>query len=260
MKDFLFSLNEKIDTKVLANGNVMFSLGAETLKFSGICNETMLNATISSNNDVIYDEKAENKETDVIKEKLSNIFKFYEETQKVIDDGKVVSDLELRDDSEEILLDDVDETKTDTENESQPLENVPNLEEKSDLEDIAVSIKDLKDLQIEVSEVADKASKILKRYGVTDSENRLTIIGLVSQLYEVAENVSQFIEHLSDTAETQEISKEVEESLSVPTKVDYMQTAVGAISQACQSLRKQPEVKDLLDVLKDVRSEMILRK
>ena len=109
--------------------------------------------------------------------------------------------------------------------------------------------------------LADRSTKLLTKFAKDDSENRLVALGLISGLYSVSEDVYDFIENISeeieDSADKKDSAKT--ENLSVPAKVDYMKVARGSISQACSALKKTGECKDLLDVLKDIKSEVILR-
>ena len=80
-----------------------------------------------------------------------------------------------------------------------------------------------------------------------------------AQLADFIENITENIEDLA--AEKKKTAKDADkkENLSVPAKVNYMKMARGGVSQACSALKKTGGCEDLLDILKDVKSEMVIR-
>ena len=138
------------------------------------------------------------------------------------------------------------------------------IPETSDLEG---SLEDILKFKTELNDLADKSTKLLAKFAKDDHENRIVAVGLIAGLYSISEDISDFIEDITEKIEDLAAEKsskkkattDKKENLVVPAKVDYMKTARGSVSQACAMLKKAGECTDLIDILKDVKSEMVIR-
>ena len=84
------------------------------------------------------------------------------------------------------------------------------------------------------------------------------IIGLISGVYDVAQDTADLEEDLS---EVEEIDKEeVKECMCIPSKIDYIDLACKGVNQARYALTKVDNYKDVLGMLEDIHSELTTSK
>lgn len=271
--DLLSTFDSDIKIRELNGGNSIISGFGNGIRLSGIFNESMINANLSNKNDMLYNLNQQNVSLDEVKESLSQIVNMFVKSRDVLE-GVEDFDAAAEDEPEEkeLLLDDAPVDSETSAAEHMSDEVVPSHEvevreepvpETSDLEG---SLSDIIKFKDELNSLADRSTKLLTKFAKNDHENRLVAIGLISGLYSISEDIADFIESLTDEIEDtaeEKTKKDTEsgktENLSVPAKVDYMRMARGGVSQACSMLKKTDGCQDLLDILKDVKSEMIIR-
>lgn len=163
-----------------------------------------------------------------------------------------------------------DDTDTDTgENDYDSSENVEHK-----IENSSKTASNFNNVKAELIKLADTVASLVNDFDGTDADNKLVATGLSSQLYNIALDVSAFVEQFttksdldinsdienreSDNNDDSENSDEVKESLYVPSKVDYIDMARGGINQARKYLSADPEKFGyVIEMLSDLNSELI---
>ena len=272
--DLIKSFEDNVTVRDLKSGTSVISGFGNGIRLSGTFNESMINANLSNKGEALYSLNQKNISLEEVRESLSQIVNMFVKSRDVMEG---VEDFDAAQEEEteekELLLDDIpgDLEPTSTSTSTAPAEdNKVSLEireepipEDADLEASLESVMSFRD---ELNALADRSTKLLTKFAKDDHENRLLAIGLISGLYSISEDIADFIENITENiedlaAEKKKTAKDADkkENLSVPAKVNYMKMARGGVSQACSALKKTGGCEDLLDILKDVKSEMVIR-
>ncbi len=179
-----------------------------------------------------------------------------------VDAEEVDNDADLNDDDADVDSTNTDENNTDESND---------IEDK--IEDSSKTASNFNDVKSELIKLADTVASLVNDFDDTDADNKLVATGLSSQLYNIALDVSAFVEQFTtksdldinsniedskSTADDSEESDEVKESLCVPSKVDYIDMARGGINQARKYLSADPEKFGyIIEMLSDLNSELV---
>lgn len=267
--DLLETLDSSVTVRGLKNGNSVISGTGAGLKLSGVFNESMISVNLFNKGEAIYTLNQKNVGLSDVRESLSNIVNMFVKSKTVLE-GAEDFDASAEDDmpEKELLLDDAQEPEV-------PVEATPAEEPVTPAADIEIrkepvpqdadlegSLEDIIKFRDELNSLAERSTKLLTKFARDDYENRLLAIGLTGGLYSISEDIADFIENITDAIEDSakvKKDKDKNESLCVPAKVDYMKMARGGISQACSALKKTGECSDLIDILKDVKSEVVIR-
>ena len=271
--NLLASFGDSVTVRSLKNGNSIISGFGNGIRLSGVFNESMVNANLSNKGEALYSLNQKNVSLEEVQESLSQIVNMFVKSKELLEG---VEDFDASQEEEpeekELLLDDAEIV------EEPALEEIPEItdEPTADIEireepvpqdvDLEGSLSEVIAFSSELSDLAERSTKLLTKFAKDDYENRLLAIGLISGLYSISEDVADFIENITDTIEDAAAEKKAtkkdadkKENLTVPAKVDYMKMARGGISQACSALTKTGGCKDLIDILKDVKSEVVIR-
>lgn len=143
----------------------------------------------------------------------------------------IQSDLKRRDTNKRILLDatDIDDS------------NITNSDATETLQVIRDSL----------IELANSNSSLVDKFDSDNLEYRLIASGLLSSIYAVAQNFDDLMTFMSvsNTSTTNE-------SISVASKVNYMDLAKNGLDQTCIALKNCDGYESLIGVLKDINSEL----
>ena len=270
--DLIKSFKDNVTVRDLKSGTSVISGFGNGIRLSGTFNESMINANLSNKGEALYSLNQKNISLEEVRESLSQIVNMFVKSRDVMEG---VEDFDAAQEEEteekELLLDDIPGDLEPTSTSTAPAEdNKVSLEireepipEDADLEASLESVMSFRD---ELNALADRSTKLLTKFAKDDHENRLLAIGLISGLYSISEDIADFIENITENiedlaAEKKKAAKDADkkENLSVPAKVNYMKMARGGVSQACSALKKTGGCEDLLDILKDVKSEMVIR-
>ena len=270
--DLIKSFEDNVTVRDLKSGNSVISGFGNGIRLSGTFNESMISANLSNRGEALYSLNQKNISLEEVRESLSQIVNMFVKSRDVMEG---VEDFDAAQEEEteekELLLDDIPGDLEPTSTSTAPAEdNKVSLEireepipEDADLEASLESVMSFRD---ELNALADRSTKLLTKFAKDDHENRLLAIGLISGLYSISEDIADFIENITENiedlaAEKKKAAKDADkkENLSVPAKVNYMKMARGGVSQACSALKKTSGCEDLLDILKDVKSEMVIR-
>lgn len=269
------TFDESVTIHDLKNGNSVISGFNNGLRLSGVFNESSISANLTHKGEALYSLNHKNVALEEIHESLSNIVNMFVKSKNVLESAEDFDASQEEEPKEkELLLDDAEPVidmnaevvpevaeepaKTEIEIREEPVPHDADLE--GSLEEV-IAFRD------ELNALADRSTKLLTKFAKDDFENRLLAIGLTSGLYSISEDIADFIDNITEAIEDIASEKkkadkkdtDKKENLSVPAKVDYMKMARGSISQACSAIKKTGECKDLLDILKDVKSEMVIR-
>ena len=268
--DLIKSFEDNVTVRDLKSGNSVISGFGNGIRLSGTFNESMISANLSNRGEALYSLNQKNISLEEVRESLSQIVNMFVKSRDVMEG---VEDFDTTQEEEteekELLLDDIPgdlETapaaSAEDNNVSLEIREEP-IPEDTDLEASLESVMSFRD---ELNALADRSTKLLTKFAKDDHENRLLAIGLISGLYSISEDIADFIENITENiedlaAEKKKTAKDADkkENLSVPAKVNYMKMARGGVSQACSALKKTGGCEDLLDILKDVKSEMVIR-
>ena len=270
--DLIKSFEDNVTIRDLKSGTSVISGFGNGIRLSGTFNESMINANLSNKGEALYSLNQKNISLEEVRESLSQIVNMFVKSRDVMEG---VEDFDAAQEEEteekELLLDDIPGDLEPTSTSTAPAEdNKVSLEireepipEDADLEASLESVMSFRD---ELNALADRSTKLLTKFAKDDHENRLLAIGLISGLYSISEDIADFIENITENIEDLATEKkktakdaDKKENLSVPAKVNYMKMARGGVSQACSALKKTGECEDLLNILKDVKSEMVIR-
>ena len=107
-----------------------------------------------------------------------------------------------------------------------------------------------------ILDVADEAEAIIDVADEDDADQLNTILGFVSTLYDVAIDVDDYKEELTEVDED-----DMDESVQrkVKTSRGNIRNAVSQLTMVESMLRGNKEVSDILNAVKDIKSELIVR-
>lgn len=236
--------NRKVSDTVMK----VYALG-ENVKLLAHCSDTQLEAKLTSRSGkTLYSVNEKYADEATTLDKLKEVVDMYDSSSKIkvpvtedTEDDDIISGNDKDSDKEFLLSDVVPESEV----------NVEPVESETDTVDDINSIADLK---MAVLDLASRSNNLVDMFDADDVNNRSIVIGLVAGLYGVAEDLADFEEDLAKEADKDK--KKAKESVSVPAKTDYIDLACSGISQACTALKDAEKYSKILEVLKDIKSEL----
>lgn len=236
--------NRKVSDTVMK----VYALG-ENVKLLAHCSDTQLEAKLTSRSGkTLYSVNEKYVDEATTLDKLKEVVDMYDSSSQIkvpvtedAEDDDIISGNDKDSDKEFLLSDVVPESEV----------NVEPVESETDTVDDINSIADLK---MAVLDLASRSNNLVDMFDADDVNNRSIVIGLVAGLYDVAEDLADFEEDLAKEADKDK--KKAKESVSVPAKTDYIDLACNGISQACTALKDAEKYSKILEVLKDIKSEL----
>ena len=236
--------NRKVSDTVMK----VYALG-ENVKLLAHCSDTQLEAKLTSRSGkTLYSVNEKYADEATTLDKLKEVVDMYDSSSQIkvpvtedTEDDDIISGNDKDSDKEFLLSDVVPESEV----------NVEPVESETDTADDINSIAGLK---MAVLDLASRSNNLVDMFDADDVNNRSIVIGLVAGLYGVAEDLADFEEDLAKEADKDK--KKAKESVSVPAKTDYIDLACSGISQACTALKDAEKYSKILEVLKDIKSEL----
>ena len=178
-----------------------------------------------------------------------------DKTEPNDNDSEINTD-DISDDSDE----DTDDANDDEAND-EPLDNTDEPIDSNDetkIEDASKIASDFTDIKNQLTSLADTVSGLIDNFDDTDTDNKLIVTGLASQLYTISLDVASFMDSFTSKTEVALNSDtDVNESMSVAAKTDYIDMARGGINQARRALSNNKDVfGTIIEVLSDIDSEL----
>ena len=235
---------KNISFKPLSKNAFSFVAENNNVKISGKCKNTILEAKlVSKSGAVLYSVGEDCLKEEYVESRIKDMHKMFEQAALIeIEDKSDLGREENKEDEKELLLDDTDEIIS-----NDVVEEIS--------EDSITTLSQFKD---ELINLATRASGLLDLFSEDDILNRSMIIGLISGVYDVAQDTADLEEDLS---EVEEIDKEeVKECMCIPSKIDYIDLACKGVNQASYALTKVDNYKDVLGMLEDIHSELTTSK
>lgn len=235
--------NRKVSDTIMK----VYALG-ENVKLLAHCSDTQLEAKLTSRSGkTLYSVNEKYADEATTLDKLKEVVDMYDSSSQikvpVTEDAEddIISGNDKDPDKEFLLSDVVPESEVNVEHvESEP--------------DNTGNINSISDLKMAVLDLASRSNNLVDMFDADDVNNRSIVIGLVAGLYGVAEDLADFEEDLAKEADKDK--KKAKESVSVPAKTDYIDLACSGISQACTALKDAEKYSKILEVLKDIKSEL----
>lgn len=236
--------NRKVSDTVMK----VYALG-ENVKLLAHCSDTQLEAKLTSRSGkTLYSVNENYVDEATTLDKLKEVVDMYDSSSQIkvpvtedTEDDDIISGNDKDSDKEFLLSDVVPESEV----------NVEPVESETDTVD---NINSIADLKMAVLDLASRSNNLVDMFDADDVNNRSIVIGLVAGLYDVAEDLADFEEDLAKEADKDK--KKAKESVSVPAKTDYIDLACSGISQACTALKDAEKYPKILEVLKDIKSEL----
>lgn len=236
--------NRKVSDTVMK----VYALG-ENVKLLAHCSDTQLEAKLTSRSGkTLYSVNENYVDEATTLDKLKEVVDMYDSSSQIkvpvtedTEDDDIISGNDKDSDKEFLLSDVVPESEV----------NVEPVESETDTVD---NINSIADLKMAVLDLASRSNNLVDMFDADDVNNRSIVIGLVAGLYDVAEDLADFEEDLAKKADKDK--KKAKESVSVPAKTDYIDLACSGISQACTALKDAEKYPKILEVLKDIKSEL----
>lgn len=237
--------NRKVSDTVMK----VYALG-ENIKLLAHCSDTQLEAKLTSRSGkTLYSVNEKYADETTTLDKLKEVVDMYDSSSQIkvpvtedTEDDDIISGND-KDPDKEIILSDVGTTESEATAEPITDESAP-----------AGNISSIADLKMAVLDLASRSNNLVDMFDADDVNNRSIVIGLVAGLYGVAEDLADFEEDLAKEADKNK--KKAKESVSVPAKTDYIDLACSGISQACTALKDAEKYSKILEVLKDIKSEL----
>lgn len=248
MTDLHKFLNEcaSITHKNYSKNAFSFNGENKNVKLSGKCRGTVLEAKlVSKSGALLYSINEDCLKEEYVLSRIKDMTKMFEQAALIEMIKKDDLDREKDDEDKELLLDDADDVEE---------INTENNEDAS--KDCENSINSLSELKDELIDLAVRSQSLVDIFPEEDVINRSMIIGLISGIYEIAQDTIELEEDLLDLEE----QESVKESLCVPAKIDYIDLAGKGLSQACYALGKTDNFVNLVGMLKDIKSELTTSK
>ena len=153
---------------------------------------------------------------------------------------------------------DNDETDTDSADTNSDNKE-PILTNDDDKDELITSINGI---SAQAVDLADSISKLVTKLDDSVPDKKLIVTGLSSSMYSVAAELKSFVDEflIADQVDASINNDAVTESMSVPSKVDYMNIARGGINQAklaLQNNKDNEKIRDILNVLSDIDGEIV---
>lgn len=236
--------NRKVSDTIMK----VYALG-ENVKLLAHCSDTQLEAKLTSRSGkTLYSVNEKYADEATTLDKLKEVVDMYDSSSQIkvpvtedAEDDDIISGNDKDPDKEFLLSDVVPESEVNVE----PVESEP---------DTTGDINSISDLKMAVLDLASRSNNLIDMFDADDVNNRSIVIGLVAGLYGVAEDLADFEEDLAKEADKDK--KKAKESVSVPAKTDYIDLACSGISQACTALKDAEKYSKILEVLKDIKSEL----
>ena len=236
--------NRKVSDTIMK----VYALG-ENVKLLAHCSDTQLEAKLTSRSGkTLYSVNEKYADEATTLDKLKEVVDMYDSSSQIkvpvtedAEDDDIISGNDKDPDKEFLLSDVVPESEVNVE----PVESEP---------DTTDDINSISDLKMAVLDLASRSNNLIDMFDADDVNNRSIVIGLVAGLYGVAEDLADFEEDLAKEADKDK--KKAKESVSVPAKTDYIDLACSGISQACTALKDAEKYSKILEVLKDIKSEL----
>ena len=238
--------NRKVSDTIMK----VYALG-ENVKLLAHCSDTQLEAKLTSRSGkTLYSVNEKYADEVTTLDKLKEVVDMYDSSSQikvpVTEDAEdteddIISGNDKDSDKEFLLSDVVPESEVNAE----PVKSEP---------DVTGDINSISDLKMAVLDLASRSNNLVDMFDADDVNNRSIVIGLVAGLYGVAEDLADFEEDLAKEADKDK--KKAKESVSVPAKTDYIDLACSGISQACTALKDAEKYSKILEVLKDIKSEL----
>lgn len=236
--------NRKVSDTIMK----VYALG-ENVKLLAHCSDTQLEAKLTSRSGkTLYSVNEKYADEATTLDKLKEVVDMYDSSSQIkvpvtedVEDDDIISGNDKDPDKEFLLSDVVPESEVNVE----PVESEP---------DTTGDINSISDLKMAVLDLASRSNNLIDMFDADDVNNRSIVIGLVAGLYGVAEDLADFEEDLAKEADKDK--KKAKESVSVPAKTDYIDLACSGISQACTALKDAEKYSKILEVLKDIKSEL----
>ena len=112
----------------------------------------------------------------------------------------------------------------------------------------------ISDLLGDLKLIAEKSTALSLNVEIEDAKSKSVLIGLVAAIYSLIDDFEEFKEDLEEIDET----KEVDESVVVAPKIDYIDLAKTGLSQAKYALEKLNKFKSFVSILEDIKSDLII--
>ena len=188
-------------------------------------NNKLVVELVGHNGNIIYSFSDFIDDEDSVINKISEVINMFNTVMSI------QSDLKRRDTSKRILLDatDIDDS------------NITNSDATETLQVIRDSL----------IELANSNSSLVDKFDSDNLEYRLIASGLLSSIYAVAQNFDDLMTFMSDSN-----TSTTNESISVASKVDYMDLAKNGLDQTCIALKNCDGYESLIGILKDINSEL----
>lgn len=236
--------NRKVSDTIMK----VYALG-ENVKLLAHCSDTQLEAKLTSRSGkTLYSVNEKYADEATTLDKLKEVVDMYDSSSQIkvpvtedAEDDDIISGNDKDPDKEFLLSDVVPESEVNVE----PVKSEP---------DTTGDINSISDLKMAVLDLASRSNNLIDMFDADDVNNRSIVIGLVAGLYGVAEDLADFEEDLAKEADKDK--KKAKESVSVPAKTDYIDLACSGISQACTALKDAEKYSKILEVLKDIKSEL----
>ena len=236
--------NRKVSDTIMK----VYALG-ENVKLLAHCSDTQLEAKLTSRSGkTLYSVNEKYADEATTLDKLKEVVDMYDSSSQIkvpvtedAEDDDIISGNDKDPDKEFLLSDVVPESEVNV----KPVKSEP---------DTTGDINSISDLKMAVLDLASRSNNLIDMFDADDVNNRSIVIGLVAGLYGVAEDLADFEEDLAKEADKDK--KKAKESVSVPAKTDYIDLACSGISQACTALKDAEKYSKILEVLKDIKSEL----
>lgn len=228
--------NRKVSDTVMK----VYALG-ENVKLLAHCTDTQLEAKLTSRSGkTLYSVNEKYADESTTLDKLKEVVDMYDSSCNI--QVPVVEDAAEDETPTEEPVEDKTILLSDTDTET--------AVEEPEIKNTANDINTVSDFKNAVLDLADRCNHLVDLFDADDVSNKYIIIGLISSLYGLAEDVADFEEDLAEDA------GEVNESVNVPAKTNYIDLACNGISQACTALNSVDKYSKILSVLKDIKSEL----
>lgn len=227
------SKNKSLNVRKLSEGKYKIGALGARVKLIGECSNTSIDMNIISNTgNSLYPVNESFNSTDSVISKLDEILDIFNKASLV--EANDTEDFEREDETKELLLD----------------AEIP--EESPEITNEITSLDELRNI---IADIAERSTNLVDIFGTDKPQNRAIIIGVLSALYGILEDLDEFIEDLEEEEESEEAS--VEESVAIAGKTSYIDLASNGLSQAKYAMEKLNKYSNIIPILEDIRSEIL---
>ena len=225
--------SDVLSTKRCSDNSFKIYAESKDIKLVGKCSERSLDINIvSKQGKSLYPISESYNSSDEVVSKLDEAVNLFNRAS-IVESSKS-EDVDRENPNKEIILDSETEGTVDIVSEDN------------------ADIKSISELILALTDIAERSRNIPNIVAPEDAKNKSVIIGLLSSIYALIDDIEEFREDIEESDE------DIDESIA--SKIDYIDLASSGLGQAKYALEKLGKFKNIIRMIEDLKSELVINK